>query len=267
MNYSKYDLYEASVIDAKDDVSLFRKIYRSALKRDPKLYREDFCGALSHATEWVKLGSKHHAWALDLAPEPLTYGLMTHVSKLSSAEQNRLHIFERNVIDGIREKTDLITAMNFSYSCLKKREDLKAYFESSYRSLKSKGVFLIDAIGGSQMLGPSMDRRLIDWGKGKPRLKYFWEQKNFDPITHEAKFAIHFELGPKKKKFKNAFTYDWRIWTIPELRDLMREAGYSKTVVYWEGTTRSGVGNGIFEEKEHEESCEVWIAYIAGIKN
>ncbi|MEK7382149.1 MAG: class I SAM-dependent methyltransferase, partial [Elusimicrobiota bacterium] len=79
------------------------------------------------------------------------------------------------------------------------------------------------------------------------------EQFGFDPVSGEARFAIHFK--PKgRKKIKDVFRYDWRIWTLPEIRDLLAEAGFRKTHVYWEGN----------DGKAKMEP--VWIAFIAAEK-
>ena len=71
----------------------------------------------------------------------------------------------------------------------------------------------------------------------------------------------------KNKKYENVFTYDWRLWTIPELRDIMTEVGFNKVIVYWEGTNRRGGGDGIFSPVEKGEACLSWIAYVVGVKN
>ncbi len=94
---------------------------------------------------------------------------------------------------------------------------------------------------------------------------YYWDQDNFDPVTNEAQFHIHFK--PKgQKKIQNVFSYDWRMWSIPELRDILEEVGFKKTHVYWEGTRRNGEGNGKFSRTEQGEACDSWIAYIVAEK-
>lgn len=66
--------------------------------------------------------------------------------------------------------------------------------------------------------------------------------------------------------YKDVFTYDWRMWSISELREIMDEVGFKETKVYWEGTNRLGGGNGVFSEVEKGEACLSWIAYIVGVK-
>ena len=73
--------------------------------------------------------------------------------------------------------------------------------------------------------------------------KYVWEQKRFDPITHDCEFFIHFRF-PDGSALERAFHYQWRLWTIPEIRELLVEAGFRRADVYWEDTDRrTGKGN------------------------
>ncbi|MFB0986479.1 MAG: hypothetical protein QMB94_09280, partial [Phycisphaerales bacterium] len=59
------------------------------------------------------------------------------------------------------------------------------------------------------------------------------------------------------------FTYEWRLWTIPEIRELLIEAGFSKVTVWWEGDDEAGEeGDGEFEPSERGEACPGWIAYL-----
>jgi hypothetical protein len=61
---------------------------------------------------------------------------------------------------------------------------------------------------------------------------------------------------------RRAFTYDWRLWTLAEIREALMDAGFVRPTVYWEGTTDEGEGDGVFRRKAVGEACEGWIAYI-----
>jgi hypothetical protein len=66
---------------------------------------------------------------------------------------------------------------------------------------------------------------------------------------------------------RNAFLYDWRLWTLPELRELMYEAGFANVHVLWEGTDRkTRKGNGIFRRVDHGGNEKAWVAYVVGRK-
>ena len=63
-----------------------------------------------------------------------------------------------------------------------------------------------------------------------------------------------------------AFTYDWRLWSLPETRDVLADAGFRKTIVYWEGEDAKGDGDGNFRPAKTAECCATFVAYIAALK-
>ena len=112
------------------------------------------------------------------------------------------------------------------------------------------------------MIAPMRERKTIDGGRlGK--VTYTWHQKSFDPITHDASYGIHFKFKDGKV-MKDAFTYDWRLWTIPEVRDAMKEAGFPESCVYWE-TEHKGEGTGEYIRMENGDNAYAWVAYIVGM--
>lgn len=257
--FDKYDLYLKSVQSPDVDVTFFRKVYKELKKKDPKIFREDFCGTFTLSCEWVKLNSKYQAYGIDLDPEPLEYGRSHYLTKLSDQQQRRIHLLEKNVLTPDLPQADIIVAMNFSYFLFKSRMMLKQYFMNVYRATKKDGIFMVDLFGGSLCQDSNEEN-----SKYK-KYTYYWDQEDFDPVSHRAKFHIHFKLKGQKKT-ENVFTYDWRMWTIPEIREIMEEVGFKKTHVYWEGTTRNGEGDGVYTRTEKGEACLAWVAYIAAEK-
>ena len=69
-----------------------------------------------------------------------------------------------------------------------------------------------------------------------------------------------------EKKRERVFSYDWRMWTIPELKEIMEDAGFKKVHVYWEGSDEDGDGDGEFTRVTQGEECESWVAYVVGEK-
>ncbi len=257
--FDKYTFYTQAVQSPETDVDFLRKTYRSLKGSNAETLREDFCGTFLLSSTWVKSKPQHKAWAVDIDPEPLEYGKTNYYSKMSLQAQKRLKILECNVLTGRLPEADLVAALNFSYFCFKKRDMLKTYFKNVLGSLKKKGLFVMDVFGGTQCTDAIEDR-----GKLKG-FTYFWDQENFDPVTNEALFHIHFKPNGQKK-IENVFTYDWRMWTIPELRDLLHEVGFKKTHIYWEGTNKKGEGDGQFHRTEQGEACLSWIAYVVAEK-
>lgn len=233
-------------------------VYKELKGKNPKSFREDFCGTFSLSCEWVKLRKYHVAYGVDLDPEPMEYGRKNYLTELKPDQQSRLHLIEGDVMDSKLPSVDLVAAMNFSYFIFKSRPLMKTYFQNVYKSLNTGGVFLVDLFGGSQCYDAIEDRTV------HKKFSYYWDQTGFDPVSNEALFHIHFKVG--RKKFEKVFTYDWRMWSIPELREIMEEVGFKKTHVYWEGTNKAGGGNGKFSRTEKGESCLSWIAYIVAEK-
>lgn len=257
--FDKYELYSRAVQSPEEDVKFYQKTYKKIRKgKAPTILREDFCGAGAISCEWVKLSKDYKSCGLDLDREPMTYGRTHYVSKLTQDQQGRILLINKDVLTPELPVADIAIAVNFSYFFFKKREILKRYFENSYTSLKNDGIFVVDIFGGTQCADS-----IEDTTKHKG-FTYYWDQKDFDPVNNEAYFEIHFKY--KGKKYEGVFKYDWRMWSIPEIRELMIEAGFQDTKVYWEGTDKKGYGNGVFKQVEKGESCESWIAYIVGVK-
>jgi len=256
--FDKYYLYHEAVQSTDEDVLFIRDTYKSLKGRQPTTMREDFCGTFSLSCEWVKLSPKFKAIGVDIDPEPMDYGKSHYLPQLNPSQQKRIQLFESDVLKPGQPAADIVIAMNFSYFVFKKRQVMKKYFENVYRSLKKDGIFLIDAFGGSQCQDEIEDEHRFK------KFSYFWDQTGFDPVTNEALFYIHFKVNGKK--VEKVFTYDWRMWSLPELREILEEVGFKKTHVYWEGTDKKGEGNGLFTRTEKGEPCESWIAYVVAEK-
>lgn len=257
--FDKYDYYRRAVQSPDTDVVFLRDVYRECRGRAPESMREDFCGTFALSCEWVKLSPRHIGVGVDLDPEPLAYGRERNLTQLSPAQRDRLTILQGNVLDPQLPPVDLVAAMNFSYFIFKNRGQMLGYFKNVHRTLKSDGVLVQDLFGGSLCYDANEEKT-----KHKD-FTYYWDQKSFDPATNYAQFAIHFK-PEGGKKIPDVFTYDWRMWSIPELKEILKEAGFRRTHLYWEGTTKSGGGDGKFKRVERGESCLSWIAYLVSEK-
>lgn len=258
-NFDKYEYYRRSVQSPENDVEFFSKVFRELKGREALSFREDFCGTHSLSCEWVKLGDKHTAVGIDLDPEPIAYGQKKYFSKLKEEQKKRLEVVQANVLQEGISKTDIVSASNFSYFIFKERQLLLKYFRNAYLNCKDDGIFLVDCFGGPKCQEANEEETEHE------DFSYFWDQDNFDPITNYALFHIHFQVKGFAKMEK-VFTYDWRMWSIPEIREVMTEAGFRKTHVYWEQSDENGDGNGEFERTELGEECEAWIAYVVAEK-
>jgi len=250
MIFDKYEYYRRSVQAPEADVVFFRNLYRKLRNgKNPRFLREDFCGTFANLCEWVKLDKLHHGVGVDLDLEPLEYGIDNYLDQLSEDQITRIHLHRANVLSARVEPADIIIALNFSYYLFKSRDTLLRYFRCCRRGLKARGLFIVDAFGGPACMFPNTEktRRRGYW--------YLWDQKTFDPVTNEAKFAIHFKRDGEKIR-KNVFTYNWRMWTVPELKDTLMDAGFKSVEIYWEKD------NGQFSRVVSAKPEEAWIAYL-----
>ncbi len=254
-----HELYEESVQNVEHEVEFLQKTFQEIRGRTAYLMREDFCGTASASCEWVRQGDEYQAIGVDLEPSVLEWGRENRVSKLPVADQPRVSLIESDVMTVETPPADLLVAFNFSYFIFDKRETLRDYFEQAYKALKDDGVFFVDLFGGSEALEEVKEKTKQDG------FVYIWQQAEFHPVTHFMRCHIHFKF-PDGSKIKKAFTYEWRLWSAPEIRELLQEAGFSKSTVYWEGDDDDGGGNGEFSPEEKGEADLAWIAYIVAEK-
>ena len=155
------------------------------------------------------------------------------------------------------QKVDSVMAMNFSYYLFKTRAALRGYFERARAALVDDGLLMIDAYGGSESFTEMEEERDLDG------FTYVWDQDRYNPITGEAVNYIHVRF-PDGSEMEKAFEYHWRLWTLPEIHELLLEAGFSKVWFYWEGTDEDDEeeGNGEWSRTTEGEACPGWVTYI-----
>lgn len=254
----KYDFYERAVQNAEGEVFFMHDEFKRFYGRSPYIFREDFCGTGAMSCTWVQQDKNCEAYGVDLDPEPIEMGKERHYSKLDKSEQKRVHYLQKNVLTVKTPPVDVVCAFNFSYFIFKSRKQMLQYFKAVRKSLKKQGVFFLDIFAGPE------SQKLVTDVKKLKNLTYYWECQHFNPLTHDCTFAIHFK-DAKGKKHNNVFTYNWRFWSMPEIRDILIEAGFSKTIVYWEGEDEDGGGDGVFFPAEDAENCDAWVSYIAAL--
>jgi len=255
-----HDLYERSVQEPEADVRFINRVFKKRFGRKPRTLREDFCGTAALACHWVAQKSENAATGVDLDAPTLDWGRKHNVSKLTAEQAGRLKLIEGDVLDVGSGGFDVTCAFNFSYMIFKERKVLLQYFERARSTLGEEGIFVLDAYGGPE------SQRTLEENRECDGFEYIWDQDVFDPIQNHAVNYIHFEFGDGSE-IRRAFRYDWRLWAIPELRDVMADAGFSKTEVYWEGTDKkTGEGNDIFVRRESAADDLAWICYIVGYR-
>lgn len=256
----KYELYQAAVQAPDFDIKFFLKEYKRLRKNTPRILREDFCGTGYLSCSWVKKNPEHVAIGLDLDPEPMNYGKTHHYEKLSADAKTRMSYHQCDVLKSKRYKADIVAALNFSYCLFKDRTVLKNYFQQVKASLLPQGLFVLDLFGGIECMGGPVED-IIE----HKDFTYYWDCDGLNPINHECVYKIHFKEKNRRNKIKDVFVYQWRLWTLPEIKDLLLEVGFKDVMVYWEGEDKDGSGDGKFKPTTFTENCDAWIVYIIAV--
>ena len=268
----RHVLYELAVQNVESEIDFVDDEYKRLRGRRASRMREDFCGTANTACEWVRRRPDNTAVGLDLDAPTLEWGRIHNVGLLKPAQRGRVTLLERNVLEpgGEGSGADIVLAMNFSYWIFQQRTTMLEYFRSVRESLAEGGVFFLDHYGGPESMEETRDKRRIEPEDGpykgkKWRFTYVWDQHKYNPITGEMECHIHFEF-PDGTKMRRAFTYVWRLWSLQEIQDCLRDAGFSRVTVYWEGTDDDGEGDGVFAPAMWGETCPAFVTYISAEK-
>lgn len=266
----RHELYQRSVQNVEAEIDFVDAEFKRLRGRWATRLREDFCGTGNTSCEWVRRRATNHAFGLDIDQPTLDWGREHNVSRLTPAQRGRVRLLARDVLaPGDAVGMDCVLAMNFSYWLFTGREQLRGYFSAVRDSLGEGGVFFLDHYGGSEACTEIVEKRAI--GEGVRKFTYEWDQASYNPITGHMTCRIHFRF-PDKTRLKDAFEYHWRLWTLPEVRELLAEAGFSKVTVYWEGDELdkagkpTGDGNGEFTPALVGSADPAYICYLSAEK-
>ncbi|MBA1331856.1 methyltransferase [Candidatus Endoriftia persephone str. Guaymas] len=259
----RHRLYELSVQCAESEIDFVDDTFKRLRGHRAKLLREDFCGTANVCCEWVKRRSSNQAIGIDLDPEVLKWGRKHHIDALNPAQVKRIDLLEKDVLKAKTTPPDIISAMNFSYWLFKERKTLKRYFKRVQQQLAEGGILFMDAYGGYDSFRDIIEEREIE-AEGL-RFTYIWEQEKYEPISGSLICHIHFDF-PDGSRMERAFSYDWRLWTLAEIRELLDEAGFSRVTFYWQGFDEDGEGDGDFQPVDEGDADAGWICYITAEK-
>lgn len=244
----RLQLYRVAVQDPERDAAQFVAFFQRRRRRRPRLLREDFCGTAAVAAAAVRLLPTLRAVGVDADAATLAWA-DAHMCDLRPSERARLRLMCADV-RRVRVCADLVLATNFSYCVFHVRRELLGYLRHVRRCLTPGGFLLLDLWGGGLTHRPFTERHVH---RG---FTHTWEQRTFDPITHRVDCRIHFDLRDGTC-LRDAFVYDWRMWTLPELRDLCAEAGLVEQSVLWPDR------HGRLRERRRVPADPTWICYLA----
>ncbi|KAL5716806.1 hypothetical protein ACHQM5_009926 [Ranunculus cassubicifolius] len=165
---------------------------------------------------------------------------------------------------------DIVCAFNYSCCCLHKRSELVLYFRHVLSILSKRGgIFVMDVYGGTSSEHELRLQRKF------PNFTYFWEQAEFDIVNRMTRISLHFHLRKQQRKILHAFSYTWRLWSLPEIKDCLEEAGF-KSVHFWirqmpdtndvKNSKAFNAGRDVkYEEVSSFKQQDAWNAYVVGV--
>lgn len=256
----KHFLYQNTVQCVEAEIDFVESTFQEIKGRSARKLREDFCGTAQTACEWIGRHAQNLAWAVDLDPLVLQWGQQNNLSERSPEQQARIELVEADVMSSGVQDMDVVLAMNFSYFIFMERDLMIRYFKSVRESLVHDGVFFLDVFGGYEAAKELKEERECDG------YTYIWEQASFNPINSQMQCYIHF-VTDEGIKMEKAFDYYWRLWTLPEITDMLLKAGFSSANVYWEGTDeKTGEGDGVYTKSSEGTADAGWVCYVVAEK-
>jgi len=255
----RHALYEQSVQSTEFEYEFIDDNFKRIRGRKARRLREDFCGTAQMCCEWVRGRKSNHAVGVDLDPEVLQWAREHNVAALKPEEQARVTLLQEDVLAVKTDPVDIVLAMNFSWQIFEERAVLRNYFASVRDSLSDDGILFMDSFGGYDAY------REIEEKTRHKGFTYVWEQASFDPMSGHMVCRIHFHFNDGSK-LKNAFTYEWRLYSLPEIREILLEAGFSNVTFYWQGWDEDDEPDGNFLPATRGEADPGWICMISAEK-
>lgn len=266
----RHAFYEVAVQGVDWDLDFIERCFRNRNGRAPVTFREDFCSTAALATAWALRGPERRAWAVDLDPEPLAWARKHRLPYVRGVAK-RVTLVRSDVRRPQKPLVDVACALNFSWWIFHARADLLAYLRAARASLGPGGVLVLNAFGGAKAEKALVERtrkRASNAPDGTmvPSFTYVWEQARFDALKRNLLAYIHFDFADAPR-MRRAFVYDWRMWTLPELREAVLEAGFSDFEVHTEGwDAKRKTHTGTLHRRAKLDNDDCWIAYCAAYK-
>jgi len=257
----RHDCYELCVQSPRHVAAFLRAVHGT----QPCTLREDFCGTAALSRRWVEDGVKEglraNAIAVDLDSSCLNRAPANAAIELVNGDSTRP--------DSGMQGCDVVFVGNFSIGYLHSRGELLAYLNLSHQRLQKGnsgfggGVFVCDTYGGASAFKLGSLTRKHPSRTGEI-IHYHWAHEEADPLTGMVTNSISFKVernGEIVQELPRAFVYRWRLWSIAELRETMKEVGFVSTEVYTDCNIAPGQSPVAVESAA--ELKDDWIVLVA----
>jgi SAM-dependent methyltransferase len=273
------ELYRWAVQDPETHAVVLRTMYeRVRPGRQPVVLREDFAGTAAESVAWVALKKGRRAIAVDLDGPTIEWAQRRAARLLGPRASGVSFICGDVRAVGPPEVpyADILTVLNFSILFQRDMEELRSYLQHACDGLAPDGVLVLNLLGGAAAVRPGTTRH---WVTPNPRLpgeapipafEYLWEVRSHDQESQRLDCRIHFTApdpaaSGRMQEIRDAFSYEWRLWSVEELFRVCAETGFS-TVQVWRHTYDPSKGEaGVFLGSVEPDSLlelDHWTAYI-----
>lgn len=262
------DLYQRAVQAPDAEVDFLLKAFRAMGRGRLRTIREDFCYSALIAREWVRRGPDHRAIGVDIDRAVIRGAAARNRDELPPDARERLSLIAADVRAPevlAAGRVDAVLATNFAYWVFHQRDALREYFRLVHRALRPGGIFILDFFSGSDAHRELTERRRIGSRHRDGGFTYVWDQASYEPLSGRYTCKIHFEFRDGSK-IRDAFRYDWRLWSPPELLDLLPEAGFATRRVFAEGDDGRGGGDGVFRPVRRHNADRAFLGYIVSVR-
>lgn len=251
----RHELYQLAVQSPQADVDLLQQVYQQARGKLAFHFREDFCGTAATLCAWLEQGAEFSGEGYDIDRATVCWGERNNFKPLGKARA-RASLQVADARAPSLRAPDVRCAFNFSYWIFRERDLLLEYFRGVHTDLAADGVFVMDLHGGAEVF--SEEEQVTDCDD----FDLVCHQTDVSPVDNCANLALHFRF-PDGSALHNAFEYRWRIWSLPELTDIMHQAGFADIRCHWcideKDETR-------YELTRVGYNDPAWIACLAAVK-
>lgn len=279
----KLELYRWAVQDPETHAVVLRTMYgRLRPGRHPVVLREDFAGTSAESVAWVALKKGRRAIAIDLDGPTLEWA-QRRAARLLGARASGVEFVlgdVRIVGPPVVPHADIISVLNFSILYQRDPEELHSYLRHAVNGLAADGILVLNLFGGAATVQPGTTRH---WVTPNPRLpsepaipafEYLWEVRSYHRASQRLDCRIHFAApdpaAPERTlELRDAFSYDWRLWSVDELVGACAQAGFSGVQVWRHTYDPSKGAAGVFlgcVEPDSLLALESWTAYIVACR-
>ncbi len=261
----RLEFYRRAVQHPEAEVRFLLEAYGHYRGSYPTRLREDFAGTAAVAAAWAGFADHHQAVAVESDGPTLRWARR-------QAGARRVTFVQGDVLAVRGPGADVVAALNFSVCEWQDRRSLLTYLRHARRCLRQGGMLVVDLFGGPGAMAVGTQTRRVRCDDGV-RFDYVWEQRSYDHVTGRIDCRIHFRFrvagqgGRGVRTLRDAFRYDWRLWTPVEMIEAMTEAGFAAAEVWCDRVDpATGQSDGHFQPRTHMPARHDWVAYVVALR-